>query len=102
MKEEQKLNESQKPKLNIFGVMCRTFSNMFFWFGIQLFDSRLKEYGGFNHFIASKIFRWKYCYLSIALRKQWKFRWIHEDENSYYDGYHNCFQVGCLQISYGT
>ena len=100
--EEEKLNESQVKQLNILAVMCRTFSNMFFWFGIQLFDSRLKEYGGFNHFIAGKIFRWKYCYLSISLRKQWRFGWIHESDDYYYDGYHNSITIGCLQISYGT
>jgi len=54
-----------KNLLGLFGIMYRNFSNMFFWFGIQLFDSRLKEYGGFNHFIAGKIFKWKYCYLSL-------------------------------------
>ena len=100
--EVQNSNKPQKPQLNILAVMCRTFSNMFFWFGLQLFDSRLKEYGGFNHFIAGKIFRWKYCYLSIALRKQWRFEWIHEIDDYYYDGYHNSITIGCLQISYGT
>ena len=100
--EAQNSDKPQKPQLNILAVMCRTFSNMFFWFGIQLFDSRLKEYGGFNHFIAGKIFRWKYCYLSISLRKQWRFGWIHESDDYYYDGYHNSITIGCLQISYGT
>ena len=100
--ESQNSDKPQKPQLNTLAVMCRTFSNMFFWFGIQLFDSRLKEYGGFNHFIAGKIFRWKYCYLSIALRKQWRFEWIHESDDFYYDGYHNSITIGCLQISYGT
>ena len=81
----------------------RLFSNMFFWFGIELFDSRLKEYGGFNHFIAGKIFRWKFTYLSISLRKQWRFDWVHDDKKSYYDGgYWNSINIGCIQISYGT
>jgi hypothetical protein len=80
----------------------RWFDNVFFWFGIQLFDSRKIEYGGFNHFIAGKIFRWKFCYLSIAIRKQWRFKWIHESDDYYYDGYHNSITIGCLQISYGT
>lgn len=95
-------NEVHSEPLQQCSVMCRTFSNMFFWFGIQLFDSRLKEYGGFNHFIAGKIFRWKYSYLSIAIRKQWRFEWIHESDDYYYDGYHNSITIGCLQVSYGT
>jgi hypothetical protein len=32
------------PTLSKSSVMCR----MFFWCGIILLDSRLKEYGGFN------------------------------------------------------
>jgi hypothetical protein len=75
---------------------------MFFWYGINLFDGKLKKYGGFNHFIAGKIFRWKYTYLTISFRKQFKFEHIHQDENYYYDGYHNSLTIGCLQISYGT
>jgi hypothetical protein len=74
----------------------------FFWFGIHLFDSLAKEHGGFNHFICGKIFRWKYYYIVIALRKQWRFELIHESDDSYYDGYHNSLTIGCLQISYGT
>src|SRR5574343_644933 len=81
--------------------MCRTFSKMFFWFGIQLFDSSLKKYGGFNHFIAGKIFRWKYCYVIIALRRQWRFEWIHEDDAYYYDGYHNSITINDTQIYLG-
>lgn len=77
-------------------------SKMFFWFGIEIFDSRKIEYGGFNHFIAGKVFKWKYCYLSIQLRKQWRFEWVHEDDMFYYDGYHNSITIGFLQISYGT
>lgn len=49
--------------------MKKFFTNMFFWFGIQLFDSKLKKYGGFNHFIAGKIFKWKFTYLVISLRR---------------------------------
>ena len=73
-----------------------------FKYGISVFDSRLKKYGGFNHFIAGKIFKWKYGYLSIELRKQWRFEIVHNDDNYYYDGYHNSIAIGCLQISYGT
>jgi hypothetical protein len=82
--------------------MKKFFTNMFFWFGIQLFDSKLKKYGGFNHFIAGKIFRWKFTYLVISLRRQWRFEIIHEKPDFYYDGYHNSITFGCLQISYGT
>ena len=101
-KETQNSDKPQNPQLNILAAMRRTFSNMFFWFGIEFFDSRLKEYGGFNHFIAGKIFRWKFYYLSIEIRKQWRFQWIHESDDCYYDGYHNSITIGCLQISYGT
>lgn len=80
----------------------RLLSKMFFWFGIQIFDSKLKEYGGFNHFIAGKIFRWKYCYLVISIVYQFKFFRIHNDDDSWYDGYHNCLQIGFLRINYGT
>lgn len=38
-------------------------------YGISVFDARLKEYGGFNHFIAGKIFRWQLHYLDIYLKK---------------------------------
>lgn len=44
--EAQNSDKPQKPQLNILAVMCRTFSNMFFWFGIQLFDSRKKSMVG--------------------------------------------------------
>ena len=74
----------------------------FFKYGINIFDSKLKKYGGFNHFIAGKIFKQKYNYLTIALRKQQRFEQIHENEDYYYDGYHNSITFGCLQISYGT
>jgi len=67
-----------------------------------LFDSKSLEYGGFNHFISGKIFKWKYSYLIISVRKQWRFDWIHEDDEYYYDGYINCINFGCIQISYGT
>ena len=75
---------------------------MFFKWGISFFDSRLKKYGGFNHFIAGKIFRWRLNYFCIGVRQQWHFGYSHNSEKYYYDGYHNYIQFGCLQISYGT
>ena len=86
----------------IYKLIIKKFNDMFFWFGIQLFDSSRKECGGFNHFIAGVIFRWKFDYIVICIRKQWSFKWIHEDKEFYYDGYHNCINIGILQISYGT
>ncbi len=85
-----------------FNKACLKLQKIFFFFGIMLFDSRLKEYGGFNHFLAHKIFKSKYTYLTIALRLQWRFEKIFEDEKYYYDGYHNSITIGFLQISYGT
>jgi hypothetical protein len=77
--------------------------NLFYWCGVSIFDSRQKQYGGFNHFIAGKIFRWKYNYLDICLRRMWKFEIKHEEKGGlYYDGWHNCINIGILQISYGT
>jgi hypothetical protein len=75
---------------------------IFFKWGIFTFNANGYKYGGFNHFIAGRIFRWKLCYLTIAIRKQWKFNWIHENEDNFYEGYHNCINIGFLQISYGT
>ena len=49
------------------------------------FDTSLEEYGGYNHWIAEKIFRDKYWYFAIALRRQWCFK----RDKIYYDGYHN-------------
>ncbi len=74
----------------------------FFKYGIDVFDSRLKKYGGFNHFLAGKIFRWKLSYLTIYLKKEWKIERIHNNDKYYYDGYHNSLWVGFLLISYGT
>jgi hypothetical protein len=77
-------------------------SRMFFCFGIYLFDARRKESGGFNHFIAGRIFKWKYDFLIISIEKQWKFNKIYQDDNFYYDGYLNSINIGCLHIYYGT
>ena len=77
-------------------------SNTFFKYGINLFDSRLKKYGGFNHFLAGKIFRWRYRYLTISLKKEFKIEIIHRDDNYYYDGYLNSLWLGWVLISYGT
>ncbi len=74
----------------------------FFKYGIDVFDSRLKKYGGFNHFLAGKIFRWRLCYLTIYLNKKWKFKRIHNNDEYYYDGYHNSLWIGFVHISYGT
>lgn len=77
-------------------------SNMFFCYGVVLFDSRFKKYGGFNHFLAYKVFRYKYDYVGITIAKQFKFDSIFEDEEYYYDGYHNIINIGFIQIYYGT
>lgn len=73
-----------------------------FKFGIEVFDAKLKEYGGFNHFLAYKIFKGKYRYLDIYLKKQFKIQKVHEDPEYYYDGYHNTLWIGWILISYGT
>ena len=65
-----------------------------FKYGISVFDSRLKKYGGFNHFVAGKIFRWRLCYLDIYFERKFKFEIVHNDENYYYDGYHNHIWIG--------
>ncbi len=78
------------------------FRKMFFWCGVWLFDSSLKKYGGFNHFLAGKIFRWRYTYMMVSLRREWKLEWVHEDPDYYYDGYHNSLWVGFVLIAYGT
>lgn len=80
----------------------RMMNKMFFKWGIDLFDSRLKKYGGFNHFLAGKIFRWKLCYLTIYLKWAWDWEWEHRQEECYYDGYHNHISLGFVLISYGT
>jgi len=82
--------------------IIKLFNKMFFWFGIYLFDSKLKQYGGFNHFIAKHIFRYKFYYLMISLTREWKFTWMHNNTAMYYDGFHNILWIGFLQISYGT
>ncbi len=74
----------------------------FFWFGIELFDSRLKKYGGFNHFIAGKIFRWRLRYLDIYFKRKFKFEIVHNNINYYYGGYHNHVWIGWVLFSYGT
>ena len=44
-----------------------------FKYGIYVFDSRKKEYGGFNHFLAGKILKWKLSYLTIRIKRKYKF-----------------------------
>jgi hypothetical protein len=73
-------------------------TNMFFWFGINLFDASKKEYGGFNHFIAYKIFRGKYFYISMEIRKQWEFSKIKSD----YEHTHNALNIAFIHIYYLT
>jgi len=82
--------------------MNELINKMFFWCGIFLFDSKKKEYGGFNHFIAGKIFRWKLDYLQLSITYKIRFLFKYEDDNYFYDGYHNIIQVGCFRASFGT
>lgn len=77
-------------------------NRMFFWCGVLLFDSSNKEYGGFNHFLAGKIFRWKFSYVEISITYNIRLKWIHEDDYFYYDGYHNRIHIGFIRIIYGT
>lgn len=74
----------------------------FFKYGVSVFDGRQKQFGGFNHWIAKYVFRWRLCYLDIYLEKQFKFEICHKKEESYYDGYHNSIWIGFVLISYGT
>lgn len=73
-----------------------------FKYGVSVFDSRQKKYGGFNHFIAGKIFRWRLFYLDIYIKSKLKFEIIHNNYEYYYDGYHNHIWIGWVLISYGT
>lgn len=73
----------------------------FFKYGVSLFDTRLKKFGGFNHGIA-KLFCDKILYLDISLKRQCNFEIVHNDKNYYYDGYHNYISIGCVLITYGT
>lgn len=75
-------------------------SKMFFWCGIALFDSSEKEYGGFNHYLAGKIFKWKYTYINISITYHMGLKRSHEE--LWYDGYHNYIIIGFMCISYGT
>lgn len=73
--------------------MKRIFKEWSIW----LFDARLKEYGGFNHWIA-KLLGGRYDYLIIGLG-DWD--WKHIYHEFYYDGYHNELHIGYLRIYYG-
>lgn len=53
-------------------------------------------------FLAGKIFRWRLCYLTVYLKKKWKFERINNNDEYYYDGYHNSLWIGFVLISYGT
>lgn len=87
-------------KIDHFGIEKKLIKKKTYSIGI--FDSRKKEYGGYNHFIAGKIFRWRLCYLSVYLKKKFKFEIIHNNDEHYYDGYHNHIWIGWILISYGT
>ena len=76
--------------------------NRILYWSILIFDSKRKKYGGFNHFLDGKIFRWRYTHLSIIITKKFKFKRVHNDDKYWYDGYHNHLQIGYLIISYGT
>ena len=74
---------------------------MFYWCGIYLFSAKQKQYGGFNHFIAGKVFRWKYTYMFISITYRFKIDRRHNSEDWYYDGYHNHLWIGFIRIDYG-
>lgn len=87
---------------NKYNIISKYLSNMFFFFGIFLFNAKKKEYGGFNHFLSEKIFKNKYTYMEICLTYNFGFEKIHNDDNYYYDGYHNHILFGFFRIAYGT
>jgi len=76
--------------------------NIFFRWGVNVFDYKKKEYGGYNHWIARYIFRNQLAYLTIYLKKEWKLELIHNDDEYYYDGFHDSLWVGPILFSYGT
>jgi hypothetical protein len=79
---------------------CKTavMSRMFFWCGLMLFDYGKKENGGFNHFIAEKIFMRKLHYLELSITYR-----IHFDyKKFYYDGNHTYYHFGCVRLIYGS
>lgn len=70
---------------------------------IELFWSANKEYGGFGHFLSSKVFRSRYTYIDIYLKRKWKVERRHRNDKDKYDGcYHNHLWIGFILISYGT
>jgi len=70
--------------------------------GLSIFDSSKKEFGGFNHFLAGKIFRWKLTHLDIYLKKNFKLEIRHNDNKYYYDYYHNHIWFCWILLEYGT
>lgn len=74
----------------------------FFKYGIDVFDGRLKKYGGHGHFIAGKIFKWRMGYLHIYLKVTPGFEIIYKNDDHYYDGYHNHIYIGWVLISWGS
>lgn len=89
-----------KTFIGFIRCIYRNFSKMFYWCGIYLFNSNKYEYGGFNHLLAGKIFRWKYSYIDISITRKIKFKHIRNSYDYYYDGYHNCLWIGCVRINY--
>lgn len=72
----------------------------FFKYGVSVFDSRRKESGGFNHWIA-KLFNWRITYLDIYLKRKCRFESHYNRNEDFYDGYHNYIWIGWILISYG-
>lgn len=77
-------------------------ANIFYKWGIHLFDAKLKEYGGFNHFIAYKVFRGKFDYIIICFTGSFEFKAYVGKNAIYHDGYHNVLSIGWLKINWGT
>ena len=71
--------------------------------GIEVFYSAEKEYGGFNHFTAKRIFRNRLMYLDVYWHRKFKFEVSHNKEENYYQcTYHNHIWIGFIMISYGS
>ena len=60
--------------------------------GIQLCNSNLPEYGGYNHWLSNLL---DIDYLSIGFC--FKIGLYHD----YYDGYHHCLYLGIFAINWG-
>lgn len=74
-------------------------------FTILSFDNSLKTCGGFNHTLGkifNFLFRTYFCYMYVDISTKFKLKYSHNDDNYYYDGYHNLLCIGFIHISYGT